>query len=126
MSQHAYEIASWPASEEYLKDPGTVGTPLFSWAIGKNGARVFVWLFFVQSPCDVLTRDYTAFTTPPWRESLGSVSSFVSIREAFYAHHGTTFADCMCRLHRIRILPAFQDTDHERERRAHRIAREIR
>jgi len=39
MSQYAYEIASWPASEEYLKDPVAVGNPAFSGIVGQHGAR---------------------------------------------------------------------------------------
>ncbi|KAI9510590.1 hypothetical protein F5148DRAFT_554610 [Russula earlei] len=39
MSDYAYEIASWPASEEYLKDPVAVAAPAFTWVVGRNGAR---------------------------------------------------------------------------------------
>ncbi|KAH9969532.1 hypothetical protein BC827DRAFT_1151561 [Russula dissimulans] len=40
MSQYAYEIASWPASEAYLKDPKAVGNPAFSSIVGQHGARI--------------------------------------------------------------------------------------
>jgi len=36
MADKAYEIVSWPASEEYLKDPGAMTEP-FTYAVGRKG-----------------------------------------------------------------------------------------
>jgi len=37
MADKAYEIVSWPASEEYLKDPGAMTEPGFTYAVGRKG-----------------------------------------------------------------------------------------
>jgi hypothetical protein len=41
MADKAYEIVSWPASEEYLKDPGAMTEP-FTYAVGRKGVTTFV------------------------------------------------------------------------------------
>ena len=42
MADKAYEIVSWPASEEYLKDPGAMAESAFTYAVGRKGVTTFV------------------------------------------------------------------------------------